>query len=254
MRILLDTNIIIHREASTVIRKEIGILFNWLDRLRYVKCIHPITIREIRQHRDPKVVESFNIKLQSYVELKTEAPESAAIARIRVSDVNQNDINDTSIVKEVFEKRVAFLITEDRQIHAKAKALAIGDRVLTIDDFLEKVTAEHPSLSDYKVLSVKKELFGSLNVGDIFFDSFRRDYPEFDAWFNRKSDEMAYVCKSDRNELLAFLYVKIEDEREPYSDIRPAFTPKKRLKIGTFKVVMNGFKLGERRSNFFSVN
>ena len=40
--------------------------------------------------------------------------------------------------------------------------------------------------------------------------------------------------------------MKIEDEREPYSDIRPAFTPKKRLKIGTFKVVMNGFKLGER--------
>jgi hypothetical protein len=31
-----------------------------------------------------------------------------------------------------------------------------------------------------------------------------------------------------------------------YSDIEPRFVPKRRLKIGTFKVIANGFKLGER--------
>jgi predicted nucleic acid-binding protein len=246
MRILLDTNVIIHREASTVVREEIGLLFNWLDRLHYAKCIHPITINEIRKHKDPKVVESFNIKLQNYIELKTEAPETAEIAKIRQSDAGQNDSNDTSVVKEVFSKRVDFLITEDRGIHAKAKLLGIADRVFTIDDFLEKVTAENPSLSDYKILSVRKELFGNINLGDKFFNSFRRDYPAFDTWFNRKADETAYICKSEKEELLAFLYVKFEDEREPYSDLQPIFAPKRRLKIGTFKVAMNGFKLGER--------
>jgi hypothetical protein len=48
------------------------------------------------------------------------------------------------------------------------------------------------------------------------------------------------------NESLAFLYLKVEDQREPYHDIAPAFTPKKRVKIGTLKVELNGFKLGER--------
>ena len=53
MRVLLDTNIIIHREASTVVKEEIGVLFNWLDRLHHAKCVHPLTIAEIGKHERP---------------------------------------------------------------------------------------------------------------------------------------------------------------------------------------------------------
>jgi hypothetical protein len=45
---------------------------------------------------------------------------------------------------------------------------------------------------------------------------------------------------------VAFLYVKREGKVEDYSDVDPPFPPASRLKIGTFKVVSNGFKLGER--------
>jgi hypothetical protein len=38
----------------------------------------------------------------------------------------------------------------------------------------------------------------------------------------------------------------VENESENYSDIEPNFKRKKRLKIGTLKVVSNGFKIGER--------
>ena len=44
----------------------------------------------------------------------------------------------------------------------------------------------------------------------------------------------------------AFLYLKVEAKSEPYHDISPPFVPAKRLKIGTFKVSLNGNKLGER--------
>src|SRR5690606_25401790 len=50
---------------------------------------------------------------------------------------------------------------------------------------------------------------------------------------------------SDDN-LTAFLYIKVEDETENYSEIKPVFTKKKRLKIGTLKVISNGYKIGER--------
>jgi hypothetical protein len=246
MRVLLDTNIIIHREATTVVRENIGIIFNWLDRLHWTKCIHPLSVAEVRKHRDPRVVATFEAKLKSYVELKTEAPETAEIADLRRSDRTENDQNDTSLIKEVFAKRVDFLITEDRGVHTKANRLRIGDRVFTIDDFLEKVTAENPELATYRVLAVKKEHFGNINLNDTFFDSFKADYDGFADWFNRKADEIAYVCRADNGELLAFLYVKLEDERESYGDIRPTLPPKRRLKIGTFKVTMNGYKLGER--------
>lgn len=246
MRVLLDTNIVIHREASAVVRENIGVLFNWLDRLHWTKCIHPLSIAEIRKHRDPKVVATFDAKLKTYVDLKTEAPESPEVAKVRLSDKDDNDRNDTNLVKEVYAGRVEFFITEDRGIHAKARMLGVGDRVFTIDDFLEKVTAENPELATYRVLSVKKEHFGNIDLDDPFFLSFKSDYIGFAAWFNRKADETAYVCKSDSGEILAFLYLKIENEREPYPDIFPVFVPKRRLKIGTFKVAMNGYKLGER--------
>ena len=246
MRILLDTNIIVHREASTVAREEIGVLFNWLDRLHYTKCIHPLSIDEIRKHRDPKVVATFEIKLANYNVLKTVAPESPAIERLRLGDRDENSKNDTSLLKEVLARRVDILITEDRGVHAKAKILGIEGFVFTIDDFLEKAIAEHPDLTSYRVLAVKNELFGHVDLSDPFFDSFKRDYIGFADWFNRKADEMAYVCHAESGRLVAFLYLKLETESESYSDIAPPFWPKRRLKIGTFKVAMNGYKLGER--------
>lgn len=42
------------------------------------------------------------------------------------------------------------------------------------------------------------------------------------------------------------VYLKVEERTENYLDIQPPFTKKKRLKVGTFKVDLNGYKLGER--------
>ncbi len=247
MRVLLDTNIIIHREASRVIQKEIGTLFYWFDRLHYEKCIHPLSLDEIRKYQDAATVATMEAKVKNYSLLKTQAAEGPEIQALRAKyDKGENDFIDTSLLKEVLYNRVDLLITEDRKIHTKASDLGIAERVFTIDAFLEKVVAENPELVEYNVLAVKKEYFGNINTEDPFFDSFKRDYEGFEQWFNRKADEIAYICQSDNNQILAFLYVKKEDQKEDYSDIEPRLAPKQRLKIGTFKVISNGFKLGER--------
>jgi hypothetical protein len=137
------------------------------------------------------------------------------------------------------------LLTEDKKILRKTTLLGLRDRVYTIDAFLEKATAENPDLADYKVLSVQKEYFGNLNLGDDFFSTLKEDYPGFEEWFNRKADETIYVCYSEGRPI-ALLYLKVEDEGEDYTDVDPPLPRKKRLKIGTFKVSLNGFRLGER--------
>lgn len=246
MRILLDTNILIHREARTAVRNDIGTLFRWIDQLKHDKVVHPDSIAEIQQHADPNVQRTFQIKLDSYNVLKTRAPENDAIRALRNGDVTQNDSVDTSLLAEVAAGRVDLFITEDRGIHRKSVALGVQNKVYTIAGFLEKVTAENPGLADYKVLSVRKSFFGDIDVRDEFFDSFREDYPGFDQWFNRKADETAYVCTADDGAIIAFLYVKPEGPNEPYADIAPPLRPGNRLKIGTLKVVANGFKIGER--------
>lgn len=246
MRILLDTNILIHREASTVVNNDIGLLFNWLDKLGYDKCFHPDSIEEISKHRDESVVRTMMIKIKNYQELKTLSVDDSNIVAIRSSDKSRNDEIDTNIVKELYNNRVDFVITEDRGIHRKALNLGVAEKVYKIDAFIEKVVAENPELVDYQVLSVKKDYFGNVNVDDVFFNSFKRDYSEFKEWFNKKSDKIAYVSRAD-GEVKAFLYLKVENAgSEVYSDIIPSFKPKNRLKIGTFKVVSTGFKLGER--------
>ncbi len=74
MKVLLDTNILIHREASTVVRQDIGTLFFWLDKLKCEKCIHPSSIEEISKHSDERVRNTFQAKLKSYRVLKEGVP------------------------------------------------------------------------------------------------------------------------------------------------------------------------------------
>jgi predicted nucleic acid-binding protein len=210
MRVLLDTNIIIHREASRVLNQDIGQLFNWLDRLKYTKCVHPLTAQELAKHKDSLTVETMQAKLASYHVLRTEAPIHPLIkAIIDNDDKTENDRNDSRILNELINGRVDCLLSEDRGIKRKALKLGLEDKVLSIERFLERAIAENPALVDYKVLAVRKHYFGEVDLSDQFFDTFREDYPEFDAWFNGKSDEEAYVCTYE-GALCAFLYVKSE--------------------------------------------
>ena len=246
MRILLDTNIIIHREASKVYNQDIGLLFHWLDKLHYEKCIHPATVDEINSYQDEEVVNTMKIKIVNYNVLRTLSQDTPQTLHLNSLDKIQNDFNDTAILKELLNNRVDYLITEDKGIHRKAKFLGISEKVFKIDSFIEKVSFENPELSEYKVLSVKKEFFGNINLKDNFFSSFLEDYQEFEWWFNKKSDNISYICETN-GEVKAFLYLKVEDANsENYNDITPVFQPKKRLKIGTFKVESTGYKLGER--------
>lgn len=246
MKVLLDTNIVIHRENIKVTNKSVGILFYWLDKLHYEKCIHPYTIQELRKFKDQNLQDLYDVKLASYTALKTVAQEdSSFLAKLPIAKTVNDEI-DNQLLCEVYNNRVDLLITEDRRLREKAKLLLIKDKVVSIDEFVAKCTNENPNLISYKMLSVKKEYFGNISLEDSFFDTLKIAYPGFIKWFNEKSNEEAYICRTDEKDILGFLYIKTENEDENYSDIEPKFEPKKRLKIGTFKVESSGFRLGER--------
>ena len=249
MKALLDTNIIIHREANKIVSQDIGILYRWLERGKYTKCIHSITINEIKKNPNKETVDTFLVKMDNYEVIEIPSPLQPEVKAVSDKiDVTENDKNDSLLLNEVFVGRVDILITEDKKIHRKASELNIADKVFTIDSFLEKVFAEHPELVNYKVLNVQKLKFGRINLKDSFFDSLREDYVGFDKWFIKKYDDEAYITiNSNNGMLLSFLYLKVEDKTEDYTNVKPILPPKKRLKIGTFKVINNGFRLGERK-------
>lgn len=247
MRVLLDTNIIIHRENNIVSNYSIGHLFRWLDKLKAVKVIHPYTIDEINKHGNPTTKAAFQVKLESYEVVKTiKAPNAVFSDKLRGFSLTPNDHVDNQLLYEAYSGRVDILITEDRKMLRKAEVLGISERVWSINRFISHATATHPEQIDYKMLAVKKEYFGNIDLDSPFFNSFKRDYAEFTHWFSRKCDDIAYICEDENKSLLGFLYIKVEDTSEDCSNILPVFQKARRLKIGTFKVESTGFRLGER--------
>lgn len=247
MKALLDTNIIIHRENIRITNKSVGLLYYWLDKLHYDKLIHPYSVEELKKYKNTDMQSLYSVKLESYEVLKTIAPQSDSfIERLNGTTKTVNDAIDNQLLCEVFSGRVDILITEDRGMRKKALALDLGDKVFSINSFIDKASLDNPDLVSYKALMVKKEYIGNINVGDGFFDSLRRNYKDFDSWIAKKSSEEAYVCTSDDSSILGFLYLKTEDKETDYHDITPCFEPKRRLKVGTFKIESTGFRLGER--------
>jgi hypothetical protein len=187
------------------------------------------------------------LKLYAYEELRTVAPMSVELSALASElNKNENDIIDTALLNEVFQKRVDMLITEDKKLRRNAERLGLSHKVLSINSFITLVTAENPDLVEYRALAVKKKLMGEIDVSNEFFDSLRDTYVGFNDWFAKKCNDETYICQDDTGRILGFLYLKTEDKSENYYDISPQFTPKKRLKIGTFKVDATGFRLGER--------
>jgi predicted nucleic acid-binding protein len=247
LKALLDTNIIIHRESPKVSNHDIGHLYRWLDKLQYIKLIHPRSVKEIEKYKDKSVQENFSVKLEAYEYIKVvDKPTEDFLKNFENEDKTTNDEIDNCLLFYIYLGKADLLITEDKKLIGKAKKIGIKNKVLSINQFIVKATEDNPGLVAYKALAVKKELFGNINLSSTFFDSLKEDYKEFVDWFNKKSEEEAYICKDDNNDILGFLYLKVEDANENYSNISPQFDRKQRLKVGTFKVCSTGFRLGER--------
>ena len=95
-------------------------------------------------------------------------------------------------------------------------------------------------------MDLQLQPFGNINLADPFFDSLKEAYPEFCEWYNRKAaqGEKAYVFHFDDGRVADFLYMKIETE--VVEDVVPVLPAKKRLKVGTFKLLSRGTRRGER--------
>lgn len=95
-------------------------------------------------------------------------------------------------------------------------------------------------------MDLEIKTFRELNIEDPFFDSLKDSYPEFVNWFQKKAinGESAYVFFNAKGEILDFLYLKIEEEE--MNDVTPILPVKKRLKVGTFKILPRHTRRGER--------
>ncbi|MDO4545171.1 MAG: ASCH domain-containing protein [Bacillota bacterium] len=251
--ILIDTNIIIKRESNNNASFEIANLFNWFAKKQSQIFIHELSKEELNNYDNEEAKKAILTKLNSYNVLPKFPDIKDAFFESIVSQYSRdkNSEIDNKLLKEVYDGNVGVLLTDDNLMLKKAESLYIRDRVLASAELLSKFEHFDPKNIEYKMLAVKLKEFGEVDLNSKFFDTLREDYGgiDFDNWFKRKTrnKEKAYVFENESGIIQGFLYLKDEDPNEiGYLQMRPALSPKRRLKVGTFKIDSTGFRLGER--------
>lgn len=100
MKVLLDTNIVIHRETNHIINQDIGTLFRWLDKTHCEKIIHCRTVQEIEKNSNDSTVSAFQVKMQNYEIIENPAPMADEVLAVSNKiDTTVNDKTDSIVSK-----------------------------------------------------------------------------------------------------------------------------------------------------------
>ncbi|MFA4935309.1 MAG: hypothetical protein WC568_05690 [Candidatus Methanoperedens sp.] len=244
MKVIFDTNILIHIEDHKELSEKLQDLLKLFRAYGHKEFIHPASLKDINNDKDENRKKVILSKIKGYPVIET--PPKATndfLSLVRASSTS-NDQNDAEILFAIQKNTADFLITEDYGLQNKAYRANLEDRVFSIDSALDYFK----NLYARKVIShplLKEDYLHNLDIEDPFFDSLKEDYKEhkFREWFREKSIEgrKCWFYQED-DKIKALLMLKEEDEPIETSPQIPAG---RRLKISTMKVDLSGFKLGE---------
>lgn len=244
LRFLLDTNVLIPlQDTYQVLTPNLANFIRLANVGGHQLLYHPATVADFR--RDPdEARRTRNLqRLNQYSQLENPAP--CPRNSLGTSD---NDACDNDILYSLECDAVHALVTEDRGIHAKARALGLRDRVYTIqmaEDWLRRLHEPRqvvlPNIEEVPLHSLTPVL------STHFFDSLRQGYDGFDEWFRRKArdDRRAWIYRGTDGQLAALCIYDVQtDEVINDAQIRLAGNA---LKLCTFKVgeSVRGRKIGE---------
>lgn len=232
MRVLLDTNILIGREDPKLPPEGLPDLLRLLNQNGVVLLVHPASLKELEGDPDLERRQLILAKTRSYAQLEQPPTPSHRFVMAVGGSGSPNDLVDAMMLYSLKSDAVSFLLTEDRELLHRAARVAIQDRALTIQGGLDYFSGLFAREIPSSPLTLKLSAVHALDVDDPFFDSIKRDYTEFEAWFRRIAREgrQCIWLPAQDNRIGALLIYK--DETEALID-RPA---KRRLKICTLKV------------------
>lgn len=245
MRFILDTNILIPLQDSQIALEPSLTEFIRLAGTHDHKLLyHESSERDIRRDSNPDRREKMLLRLGQYEKLRG-TPECPW----NTSTTSDNDRVDNEILYSLEQCAAHGLLTEDRGIHAKARAHGLAEKVYTIQtalDFLRRLHLRNevrlPNIESTEMY----KLIGHLKAE--FFESLREGYGSngFDTWFRDKAKEgrEAWVNWQE-NKKLGGICVYAKQTNERVTSGRILVGPS--LKLCTFKVSeeSRGKKIGE---------
>lgn len=245
MRILIDTNILIHLEDHKVVNDTFAKFYQLAHSNKCDLYYHPACLHDIRKDKDSTRQSITLSKLNKYTPMPNPAIPAAEFAAL-VGEKNDNDQIDNTQLFQVYKGYVDYFITEDQGIHQKAGKINLNDKVLLVVKALrllqEKYTLiipQHPLIQKCSTREIESEL------SDDFFNSLREGYDGFDTWFIEKcakQNRYCYLLRVD-NKISAILIF----HREKNIDHQLLGINNDVMKMCTLKVAETvfGYRLGE---------
>ena len=234
-RFLMDANVLIPLEPTSPSDIEPGTdiaaeIVRRANTLGAHLLVHPETIRELASDRNlPRHIARRTL-LAKYEEL-THPPDLSEVERVlgKVSP-QSNHWFDHHLLAALHADAVHHLITNDEQMHRKARRLSISpERILTLTDAraLLDTLADHPQNPPPQV---RTRPLHALRRNAPIFESLREDYDTFDRWFRQVSQEgrQAWIIEPDGGDYAGICIWKPNDDQYNLGG--------KVMKISTFKV------------------
>jgi GNAT superfamily N-acetyltransferase len=208
---------------------------------------HPASKTDIDRDRDIQRRDRTLARLQQYTKL-----EGAPSSPRNTAQTSANDACDNDILHALECSAVHALVTEDKEIHTKARQAGFGDRVYNIqtaEDWLrrlhEPAEVHLPNIEDVPMYSLTSQLDSAL------FDSLRMNYdtPErsFNKWFHDKAQtgRKAWIARTEQGSIEAICIYAMQTN-EVINDAKESLQGLS-LKLCTFKVgeQIRGRKIGE---------
>jgi hypothetical protein len=249
LRLLLDTNILIPLEDSMLVLTPSLASFVRLAGVGGHQLLyHPASKTDIDRDKDAQRRDRTIARLQQYTRL-----EGAPPSPLNTSQTSANDACDNDILHALECFAVHALVTEDKEIHAKARQAGFGNRVYNIqtaEDWLRRLLPEPaevhlPNIEDVPMFSLTSQLDTPL------FDSLRSSYdtPErnFNKWFHDKActGRKAWIARTEQGSIAAICIYAMQTN-EVINDAKESLQGLS-LKLCTFKVgeQIRGRKIGE---------
>jgi rRNA-processing protein FCF1 len=244
MRILIDTNILIHLEDNKVIDEQFAKFYQFAISNKCDVYYHSDCLKDLKRDKDNKRKEITLSKLNKYAQMPDPAIPTLEFTNV-VGQKGENDKVDNAQLFQVHKSYVDYFITEDKGIRDKAAKIYLNHLVLSLSEGLkilkEKYTLiipQHPLLQECSLREIENE------INDDFFDSLRESYIGFNDWFFKcaKENRHCYLLRIDRK-IAAILIFHIEKQ----SAHNLPNVNMDALKMYTFKVAETvfGFRLGE---------
>ncbi len=170
---------------------------------------------------------------------------NTSIKNIKLEKINEN-INNADvgkfIISTIYKGINDFLITESQLLLAEGQKLGIGDKILSVNDANQLFNYKKNISYSPRIVQTTVD---TVNLDDPIFAKLKNEYNEFKHWFDTISEEKreCFVYYKNDKSLGGLAIIKIENEK---LDLSEKTLPKKlRLKISTFIITLNEYKLGE---------